>query len=129
MAGAQPSMSPAEQTPQALRPQAIARLLRRGVRPLAHRALWRLAPAYAARRSTRAGLPARLAQVQAEVEHIGERHAEQLERLEDLARELILTAESLRRAIADADVAAGVLDGKLEAIEAQLNARRDRSDG
>ncbi|HTW42728.1 MAG TPA: hypothetical protein VMD79_10485 [Solirubrobacteraceae bacterium] len=67
--------------------------------------------------------------MQAEVEHIGERHAEQLERLEDLARELILTAESLRRAIADADVAAGVLDGKLEAIEAQLNARRDRSDG
>jgi 2-polyprenyl-3-methyl-5-hydroxy-6-metoxy-1,4-benzoquinol methylase len=35
-------------------------------------------------------------------EHVAERHAEQIERLEQLARELILTAESLRRAAAGA---------------------------
>jgi len=92
------------------------------MRSLARRALWRLAPGYAARRSVRAGLPAQLAQVQAEVERAGERHEEQLERLEDLARELILTAESLRRAIAGVDGAAGVVHGKVEAIAAELNA-------
>jgi SAM-dependent methyltransferase len=115
-------MSPDEQTNQALRPPAIAQFLRQGLRPLAHRALWRLAPAYARRRSARAGLPALLARVQDEVEHLGERHDERLERLEDLARELILTAESLRRATADVDVAAKALRGKVEAMDAELNA-------
>lgn len=111
-----------QKIPQALRPPAIARLLRGGVRPLAHRALWRLAPAYAARRAARAGLPAALARVQGEVEHLGERHEEQLERLEDLARELILAVESLRRANAHVDVAASAVGGRVEAIAAELNA-------
>lgn len=92
------------------------------MRPLARRALWRLAPGYARARSARAGLPAALARVQAEVERLGERHEEQIERLEDLARELILTAESLRRANAGVDVAAQALSGTVEAIAAELNA-------
>lgn len=39
-----------------------------------------------------------LRQQEAELEHLAERHSEQIERLEDLARELILTAEQLRKA-------------------------------
>ncbi len=35
--------------------------------------------------------------MEAELQRVGERHGEQIARLEDLARELILTAESLRR--------------------------------
>ncbi|HTA96341.1 MAG TPA: class I SAM-dependent methyltransferase [Solirubrobacteraceae bacterium] len=38
-----------------------------------------------------------LRQQEAELEHLAERHSEQIERLEDLARELILTAEQLRK--------------------------------
>jgi len=40
------------------------------------------------------------------VESAVERHSEQIERLEDLVRELVLTAESLRREIADGGGAA-----------------------
>jgi alanyl-tRNA synthetase len=41
-----------------------------------------------------------LARLEADLEHVRERHTEQIERLEELVRELVLTAESLRRAIA-----------------------------
>jgi len=76
---------------------------------------------------------ARLARVEAEVEHVGERHGEQIERLEDLARELILTAESLRRDVSDVDTAmksaarsahreTDLIRGEIELIETELNA-------
>jgi hypothetical protein len=39
-----------------------------------------------------------IARLEADFEHLRERHTEQIERLEELVRELILTAESLRRA-------------------------------
>ncbi|MHB8234163.1 MAG: hypothetical protein ACYDHT_05855 [Solirubrobacteraceae bacterium] len=68
----------------------------RGARQLARRALWRLAPGYARRR----GLPAAVARLQADFDHVSKRHTEQIERLEDLARELVATSESLRREIA-----------------------------
>lgn len=51
-----------------------------------------------------------------------ERHAEQIERLEELARELILTAESLRRASADAAGDAAVARRSIEPIAAELYA-------
>jgi seryl-tRNA synthetase len=70
------------------------------VRGLARRALWRLAPAYARRRSRKAALAATVQRLQADFEHVSKRHGEQIERLEDLARELVSTAESLRREIA-----------------------------
>jgi hypothetical protein len=38
-----------------------------------------------------------LGRLEADFEHLRERHTEQIERLEELVRELILTAESLRR--------------------------------
>ncbi|HEX4465931.1 MAG TPA: hypothetical protein VH025_01970 [Solirubrobacteraceae bacterium] len=67
-----------------------------GVRQLARRALWRVAPAYARRR----GLEAAVQRLHADFDHVSKRHAEQIERLEDLAREFVATAESLRREIA-----------------------------
>ena len=61
--------------------------------------MWRLGPAYARKRSRKAETAAALGRLETEVEHLGKRHAEQIERLEDLVRELVLTAESLRREI------------------------------
>lgn len=69
-------------------------------RGLARRALWRLAPAYARRRSRKGAMAATVQRLQADFEHVSKRHSEQIERLEDLARELVSTAESLRREIA-----------------------------
>jgi septal ring factor EnvC (AmiA/AmiB activator) len=68
-----------------------------------------VAPAYAARRSARAEAVFRLARLDKEIEHQGE----QLERLEDLVSELVQTAESLRREIADTEDA--VAQGSREA--------------
>jgi SAM-dependent methyltransferase len=51
-----------------------------------------------------------------------ERHTEQIERLEELARELILTAESLRRASADAAGDAAEARRSIEPIAAELYA-------
>jgi hypothetical protein len=42
-------------------------------------------------------MAAAVGRMEADLEHIRERHTEQIERLEELVRELILTAESLRR--------------------------------
>ena len=80
--------TPAVQAAQPLpRPRAIAR-----------RVLWRVARPYARRRGREAELAAALGRLEADFEHVRERHTEQIERLEELVRELILTAESLRRA-------------------------------
>jgi hypothetical protein len=38
-----------------------------------------------------------VARLEAEFEQLRKRHTEQIERLEDLVRELVLTAETLRR--------------------------------
>jgi SAM-dependent methyltransferase len=100
--------------------------LRQRARRLARALLWRAAPGYAARRAARAQAPMRLARLEAELERVGERHSEQIERLEDLARELILTAETLRRGTADVDTAmktaARSSRREVELIESELNA-------
>jgi SAM-dependent methyltransferase len=100
--------------------------LRQRARRLARALLWRAAPGYAARRAARAQAPIRLAQLEAELERMGERHDERLERLEDLARELILTAETLRRGTADVNTAmksaARSSHREVELIESELNA-------
>jgi hypothetical protein len=75
---------------------------RRRSRELARRAMWRLAPAYARRRTRKATAAATLQRLQDDLEHVSKRHTEQIERLEDLTRELVLTVEILRREIADA---------------------------
>jgi SAM-dependent methyltransferase len=99
-----------------------ARRLAGHVRPLASRAMWRLAPSYARRRAARADALVRVGWLQSEVLRVEERHAEQIARLEDLARELILTAEALRRGIGDVDHVAGATRRELEQVEAELNA-------
>src|SRR5580698_2514048 len=70
------------------------------LRALARRALPRIAPVYARRRARSLELEATVRRLQADFEHVRERHTEQIERLEDLVRELVLAAESLRRGIA-----------------------------
>jgi molecular chaperone GrpE (heat shock protein) len=74
---------------------------RRRARAVGSRALATLAPPIARRRSRRAELEATLHRLQADFEHVSKRHTEQIERLEDLVSELIVTAEGLRRRIAD----------------------------
>jgi len=54
-------------------------------------------------RERRAELAAEVARLRAELDHTSERHTEQIERLEDLVRELVLAAEALRRASSQAE--------------------------
>ena len=72
----------------------------RRARELARKALWRFAPAYARRRSRRVGTAVAVERLEADFERMRTRHNEQIERLEDLARELVLAVETLRREIA-----------------------------
>lgn len=73
---------------------------RRRARELARRALWRFAPAYARRRSRSVATATAVERLEVDFERVRKRHTEQIERLEDLVRELVLTAETLRREIA-----------------------------
>jgi hypothetical protein len=79
---------------------AVSQRGRRALRRLARRAMWRLAPAYGRRRAQRAGEASALQRLREDFDHLSERHDERLERLEELSRELVLTAEALRREIA-----------------------------
>jgi hypothetical protein len=79
---------------------------RRRLRETARRTLLRVAPAYARRRNREAHVVGAIVRLEADFGHLGERHGEQIERLEELVRELVLTAESLRREIAKASEAA-----------------------
>ncbi|HEY2436115.1 MAG TPA: hypothetical protein VGH93_02980 [Solirubrobacteraceae bacterium] len=74
-----------------------------GLRDTARRVLRRLARPYLRGRGREAELAAAVSRIQGELEHIRERHGEQIERLEELVRELIATAESLRRAVSEHD--------------------------
>ncbi len=76
--------------PQRLRLR-LVRIARRGL-------LWTVRP-YARHRARQAEMAATLGRLQADFEHVRKRHTEQIERLEDLVRELVLTAESLRRGV------------------------------
>jgi SAM-dependent methyltransferase len=119
-------MTADDQRRQATRPARALRRARRGLRRVARGVLWRLAPAYARRRAGRADLVARLGRLEAELQRVGERHDEQIERLEDLVRELVLTAESQRRSVSDVDTAmkseARSAHREIELIETELNA-------
>ncbi len=80
----------------------VARSPRRSNAPIAEVArvgLSRLVPQYARHRARQAEMAGAVARLQAEFEHVRERHDEQIERLEDLARELVLAVEALRRDI------------------------------
>ena len=89
---------------------------------LARRGLKRLARPYTSQRAREAALEGTVARLQAELEHIGERHTEQIERLKSFVRELVLTAESLRRGVAEADATATWARQAIEPIAAELYA-------
>jgi SAM-dependent methyltransferase len=99
---------------------------RRRLRAIARRVLLRVARPYARQRSRNAEMAAALRRLETEAEHVGGRHTEQIERLEDLVRELVLTAESLRRGISDVDSATASAMASAQraigTIEAELNA-------
>jgi alanyl-tRNA synthetase len=71
--------------------------LRLRVRGIAGRVLARTVRPYARHRARQAETVTALRRLQADFEHVRKRHTEQIERLEELVRELVLTAESLRR--------------------------------
>ncbi len=73
-------------------------------------------------RTREAHIAATVARLQAELDHVRVRHGEQITRLESLVRELILTAESLRRGISDADATAAWARRAIEPIAAELHA-------
>jgi hypothetical protein len=79
--------------------------LRVRIAAIARKALPRVAPSYARYRVRRAEMAATIGRLEADCAHVRERHTEQIERLEDLVRELVLAVESLRRtqAARDAD--------------------------
>jgi hypothetical protein len=83
-----PGHAPSPRRPHARLSSAIRRVLLRTVPPYAR---------YSARQAATA---AALERMEGDFEHIRKRHAEQIERLEELARELVLTTESLRRELA-----------------------------
>lgn len=92
------------------------------LRAYAKRAVRKMAGPYLRQRAREeARAAAAVARVQAELDHVGERHGEQIARLEDLVRELIVTAESLRRGIADADATAVWARSAIEPIAADLH--------
>jgi 2-polyprenyl-3-methyl-5-hydroxy-6-metoxy-1,4-benzoquinol methylase len=65
---------------------------------------------------------AALATLEGELQRTRERHGEQIERLEDVAREFVHTAESLRRGVSDAGGTAGWARRTVEPIAAELYA-------
>jgi hypothetical protein len=77
---------------------------RRRFRRIGRRILLRALGPYARHRAETVSTMARL---EAELEHVRERHTEQIERLEDLVRELILTIETLRRVVASREDGGG----------------------
>ncbi|MHB8240365.1 MAG: class I SAM-dependent methyltransferase [Solirubrobacteraceae bacterium] len=89
---------------------------------LARRALAPLVRPYARRRAREAALQGAVARLEAELERVGERHTEQIERLEGFVRELVATSESLRRGVSDADATASWARQAVEPIAAELYA-------
>ncbi|HWY90567.1 MAG TPA: hypothetical protein VNY31_07830 [Solirubrobacteraceae bacterium] len=65
--------------------------------------LLRMLPPYARYSARQASTAAALERLERDFEHLRKRHTEQIERLEDLVRELVLAAERLRREATRAD--------------------------
>jgi hypothetical protein len=83
--------------------QTVPHPLRVRVAGIARKALPRVAPSYARYRVRRAEMAATIGRLEADCAHVRERHTEQIERLEDMVRELVLAVESLRRSAAVRD--------------------------
>jgi SAM-dependent methyltransferase len=107
----------------------LASSIRLRLRSLLRRLALRFVGPYVRQRAREAELAASVGRLQAELEHMGTRHTEQIERLEDLARELIATAEALRRRVSDTDARAGQALAAIEPIAAELYALPYMADG
>ncbi len=92
-------MTADDQTRPQIRIARSLRASRRRVRGLAGRARLRVLRPYARHRAREAEMASTLGRLEADFEHVRERHTEQIERLEDFVRELVVTAESLRRGV------------------------------
>jgi hypothetical protein len=92
-------MTSGEQTTATIGAAGSAAGARSQARLLARRAMWRLAPAYARHRARRATAAESLQRIEDELQRVRKRHSEQIARLEDMAQELVLAVESLRREI------------------------------
>jgi SAM-dependent methyltransferase len=111
-------------------PDTLSNRTRRGWRVTLRRVLLRAMRPYTYhQRELDAEIVAAIQHFQDEFESVSERQAEQIERLEDIARELIVTAEALRKATSDSSVEAaeaGVFAERalagLEPLEAELQA-------
>ena len=97
-------------------------MLRARLQALTRRVATRVVEPYTRQRAREAGLQAAVERLQAELEHVSERHGEQIERLESFVHELVLTAESLRRGMRHADETATWARQALEPIAAELHA-------
>lgn len=84
-------------------PEHLAQVIGLRARPIARKVLLRIAPSYMRRRWRDAITASEHARLRDEFEHLQERHGEQIERLEDVARELILSTDALRARIATAE--------------------------
>jgi hypothetical protein len=93
-------------TPKAPPPQP-QRGLRVRMARIARRGLLRMVPPYARHRARQAAMASTLGRLEADFEHVRKRQTEQIERLEDLVRELVQTTESLRRAVSSSRADAG----------------------
>jgi hypothetical protein len=71
---------------------------RPGWRGVARRCLRRVAGPYARHRRNEADMARTIARLDADFQHVRQRHTEQIERLEDIARELVLAVEAVRHA-------------------------------
>jgi hypothetical protein len=90
-----------EEQVQTAKPNLPVRLsMRRRLGVMMRRWMLRALPPYARYSVRQATTTAKLDRLEKDFEHFSKRHTEQIERLEDLVNELVLTAESLRREIA-----------------------------
>jgi 2-polyprenyl-3-methyl-5-hydroxy-6-metoxy-1,4-benzoquinol methylase len=113
-------MTADDQTIKAAAPQGRLRESRRRLRAIAHRGLRRIARPYARLGAADASLAAAQAGMDAKLEHLATRHGEQIERLEDLVCELVMTAETLRRTGAQNAETAAWARRTVEPIAAEL---------
>lgn len=111
-------------------PAPLSTLGRRSPRGLLRRVVLRLIHPFAHhQREVDGEIVGALRQQDAQVEHLGERHSEQIARLEDLVRELIFTAEQLRKVAAESSREAIAAAGEAhraalvsDSLMAELNA-------
>jgi SAM-dependent methyltransferase len=94
----------------------------RTARAALRRVVGRLVPALRRARAREQALATTVGRLEGEVAALRERHTEQIERLEDFVRDLIVTVESLRREAEDAQAVARAGVAMVQPLTAELHA-------